>query len=112
MSKKKLFISAIASLILSLIVLSEVSYMLLDDPVEYRTEEQEENRDLEELEESESENKFKRLLKLPSFEGVLASTNTAHTSFFHSKAKKGISGKARLDLPLFILFCQLKVDFC
>lgn len=114
MIQKKLFLAAIASLILSLIVLSEVSYLLLDDPVEYRSEDPEEKREVEEVGESESESEFKKLLKLPSRDGLLQTANQTHqlAQLSHSKDEAFTSGKAGADLPLFILFCQLKVDFC
>lgn len=112
MIQKKLFIAAIASLILSLIVLSEVSYLLLDDPVEYRSEDPEEKREVEEVGESESE--FKKLPKLPSLDGLLQSANQPYqlAQLSHSKDEAFTSRKAGADLPLFILFCQLKVDLC
>lgn len=114
MIQKKLFITAIASLILSLIVLSEVSYLLLDASDEYRSEDPEERREVEETGESEPESEYKKLLKLPSPNGLLQTFNQSYpfAQLSHSKDEAFTSPKAGADLPLFILFCQLKVDFC
>ena len=108
MYKSKLLLAAIASLILSLIVLSEVSYMLLDDPAEYLEE------SYEEREFDESEEDFRKLLRLPSHNGILYSASRlAEVTQVQFKTDHRHSALTVASTPpLFILYCSLKLDLC
>ena len=107
MFSKKSFLIIITSLILGVLVLSEVSFFILDDPIE-KVEEKEENRELEEFEEVEKGHKKLYSLKLPFhnetfvFNPLVVERSKKVAYFLRSKQQN--------SSPLYILHCSLKID--